>query len=68
MNGFTIRRGNPTPEEIAVVVAVLQATAITADTGVAQTAQRNWAAPHRQHRPTEHRYGRNAWTLAQRVR
>lgn len=70
MSEFGIRRGNPTPEEIAIAISVLRAAA-----GAHQSADsamhapiRNWAAPHRSHRSAQRMFGRGAWTLAQRIR
>lgn len=70
MNEFSIRRGNPTPEEIAIAISVLRAAAGAQATVDAHThtPQRNWAAPHHTHRDAQHRIGRGMWTLAQRIR
>jgi hypothetical protein len=70
MSEFGIRRGNPTPEEIAIAISVLRAAAgaqTAADTA-AHAPLRNWAAPHHSHRSAQHIRGRGAWTLAQRIR
>ena len=69
MTAFEVRRGNPTPEELAIAVSVLRATVnAQAITGAPNRAPRTWAAPQHQHRPAEHRFGPRQWVLAQRIR
>lgn len=69
MNGFTVRSGNPTPEEIAIALSVLHAAAGARAASESHHHPRTWAAPSRQHRTGEpHRFGRGMWTLAQRMR
>ena len=70
MNEFGIRRGNPTPEEIAIALSVLHAAAgaNAVQESVTTRTRSHWAAPARLHRPGTHRYGDGAWTLAQRMR
>lgn len=70
MNTFEIRRGNPTPEEIAIAISVLHAAAGANAAAVAATTRprSNWAAPARLLRPSGHRVGPGAWTLSQRIR
>jgi hypothetical protein len=62
-----IVKGDPTPEEVAALVAVVSAMAA----GAAEAASRQkrptpaWAAHHRKHRPP-HRHGPGAWRLSAR--
>lgn len=65
MSMFEVRRGNPTPEELAVALSVLQ-SAVTAKSTPMRRTVRHWAAP--QLRAPEHRFGPRQWVLAQRVR
>lgn len=70
MSGFRIARGNPTPEELAIAITVLQAAAgaSAVEAATAPRPRSRWAAPVRLHRPGTHRFGPGAWTLSQRVR
>ena len=70
MSTFVVRRGNPTPEELAIALTVLHAaTAASAVEESATTRPRSrWAAPPRLHRPGTHRFGNGAWVLSQRIR
>jgi hypothetical protein len=60
-------KGDPSPEEVAALVAVVSAMAA----GAAEAASRQqrptpaWAAHHRKHRPP-HRHGPGAWRLSAR--
>jgi hypothetical protein len=67
---FEIRRGNPTAQEIAIAITVLRAAAgaDAVEAAPSSGARSNWAAPSRLHRPSSHRIGHGAWTLAQRIR
>ena len=60
-------KGDPTPEEVAALVAVVSAMA--AGAAEAATRQRRpapaWGAHHRKHRPL-HRHGSGAWRLSAR--
>ena len=69
MTDFEVRRGNPTPEELAIAISVLRAAANSQQVLDAQThTPRTWAAPRHQHRAAAHRFGPRQWVLAQRVR
>jgi hypothetical protein len=65
---FSITRGNPTPEEIAIAISVLQAAAGANAVQASARQRSNWAAPASLHRPTWHRVGRGAWASSQRMR
>ena len=69
MSNFEVRHGNPTPEELGVVIAVLgAAVASRVDPLRSQHAPlRNWAMPRQFHRPMIMRPGRGAWVLSGRV-
>lgn len=69
MTAFEVRRGNPTPEELAIAISVLRAAANAHDVVNTNTqTPRTWAAPQQQHRPAVHRFGPRQWILAQRIR
>ena len=70
MTGFGIRRGNPTPEELAIAISVLRAAsgAQAAVDAHVQRPKSNWAAPRHAHREAHHAIGRGMWVLAQRIR
>ena len=70
MNTFIVRRGNPTPEELAIALGVLHAAAAAGSVEESSTSRNRsrWAAPERLHRPGIHRFGNGAWVLASRVR
>lgn len=69
MSTFVVRRGNPTPEELAIALTVLHAAAATVtEESASAPARSRWAAPQRLHRPGTHRFGNGAWVLAQRIR
>ena len=69
MTAFEVRRGNPTPEELAIAISVIRAAANAQQVVDTQThAPRTWAAPRHQHRAAEHRFGPRQWVLAQRIR
>ncbi len=70
MSSFSIKRGNPTPEEIAIAITVLKAAAAAQDiaTPAALASRHSWAAPVRQHRASTHHYGNGAWVLSNRIR
>lgn len=67
---FAIKRGNPTPEEIAIAISVLHASAGAAAVAAAAAPRprSNWAAPARLLRTGNHRVGHGAWALSQRIR
>ncbi len=70
---FTVTRGNPTPEELAVAIAVLQAAATAAgaqavEAATADVPRRHWAAPLRTHRASTHLRGGGMWALSHRIR
>ncbi len=70
MTGFIVRHGQPTPEELGVVVAVLSA-AVAAQLDPAATSHaplRFWSASTQMARPPLVRPGRGAWTMAGRLR
>lgn len=70
MSAFVVRHGNPTPEELAIALTVLQAaaSASTVEASATSGKRSRWAAPVRLHRPGTHRFGNGAWVLAQRIR
>ena len=68
MTGFEVRHGNPSPEELGVVVAVLSA-AIASRVDPLQSQHvpiRTWAMPAKFLRPTTIRPGRGAWVRSGR--
>jgi hypothetical protein len=61
-----IVKGNPTPEEVAALVAVVSAMAAGAQSAGAEARPRSeWSAHHRKLRST-HRHGPGAWRASAR--
>jgi hypothetical protein len=58
-------RGNPTPEEVAALVAVVSALASSQGEQAKPRPRAEWSAHHRKVRGT-HRHGGNAWRMSAR--
>ncbi len=70
MTGFVVRHGNPTPEELGVVVAVLSAAVASQvdRTASTHTPLRFWSSSTQLARPALVRPGRGSWSIASRLR
>jgi hypothetical protein len=60
-----IVKGNPTPEEVAALVAVVSAMAAGAQGATEPSPRSEWSAHHRKLRST-HRHGPGAWRASAR--
>ncbi len=70
MSGFVVKHGQPTAEELGVVIAVLSAAVASRvdHNASAHRPVRFWSASTQLARPALIRPGRGAWTMAGRLR
>jgi len=70
VSAFVVRHGNPTPEELGIVISVLAAAVASQVDPHAHEHRplRAWATPAQFHRPAVVRPGRGAWVQSSRQR